>query len=174
VLAALQVYQPQAKLAGPVWGAPATVVGGSRNVVNNSGTPITLSDFLNAERSNLAFVTQHGYANQCIGGSKNYHSNFLLTPAAQNCVSKSFLLGGVVPTHAQGLRYRIGETNSMIDGGVEGISNTFQAALWAMDWSAGLAAGGVDGVNWFGDSQDQSYTMLPSTPAALETKTYIR
>jgi len=48
----------------------------------------------------------------------------------------------------------------MIDGGVAGISNTFQAALWAMDWSAGLAKGGVDGINWFGDSQDQYYTMF--------------
>ncbi len=160
VLSALQMYQPAAKLVGPAWGNPKTVVGGVSGVVNDSGNPITLSDFLTAESSNLAFVSQHGYANQCIGGTKNYTGDFLLTPSAQDCVSTSYLLGGVAPTHAKGLRYRIGETNSMIRGGVSGISNTFQAALWAMDWSAGLAEGGVDGVNWYGDSQEQYYTMF--------------
>jgi hypothetical protein len=58
------------------------------------------------------------------------------------------------------LLYRIGETNSITGGGVSGISNTFQAALWIMDWSAGLAKGGVDGINIFGDSKTQFYTMF--------------
>jgi len=157
VLSTLRTYQPNAKLIGPVWGQPATVTGGSSNIVNNSGTAIDLSDFLTAEASNLSLVTQHAYANQCTG---TYQTDFLLTAAAQACVSSSYLLGGVAPTHAKGLLYRIGETNSITGGGVLGISNTFQAALWIMDWSAGLAKGGVDGINIFGDSKNQYYTMF--------------
>jgi hypothetical protein len=165
VLAALQTYQPSAKLVGPVWGQPATVVGGSSNIVNSAGGPVTLSNFLSSEAaSNLAFVTQHGYANQCTGYSGQ--TDFLLSATAQNCVSTSYLLGGVAPAHAQGLLYRVGETNSITGGGVSGISNTFQAALWIMDWSAGLAKGGVDGINIFGDSRNQYYTMFTFNTAA--------
>jgi hypothetical protein len=158
VLSAISPYTTS-KLVGPVWGQPTTVVGGSSNIVNNSGAAIKLTDFLTAQGSNLSFITQHGYANQCINGA-SYNTDFLLTPAAQNCISTSYLLGGVAPAHAQGLLYRIGEMNSITGGGVSGISNTFQAALWIMDWCAGLAKGGVDGVNIFGDSANQYYTMF--------------
>lgn len=44
VLSTLRTYQPNAKLIGPVWGQPATVTGGSSNIVNNSGTAIDLSN----------------------------------------------------------------------------------------------------------------------------------
>ena len=159
VLTALQTYQPNAKLVGPVWGEPNTETGGSSGTVNNSGHAIAIGDFLTAQGSNLALVTQHGYANQCINGA-SYNTDFLLTPAAQDCVSTTYLLGGVAPSHALNLKYRIGELNSITGGGVQGISNTFQASLWIMDLCAGLAKGGVDGVNIFGDSANQYYTMF--------------
>jgi len=159
VLTALQASQPSAKLVGPVWGEPNTETGGSSGTVNNSGKAIAIGDFLTAQGSNLSFVSQHGYANQCINGA-TYNTDFLLTPSAQNCVSTTYLLGGVAPSHALGLKYRIGELNSITGGGVQGISNTFQASLWIMDLCAGLAKGGVDGVNIFGDSANQYYTMF--------------
>ena len=159
VLTALQTYQHNAKLVGPVWGEPNTETGGSSGTVNNSGKAIAIGDFLTAQGSNLSFVSQHGYANQCINGA-SYNTDFLLTPAAQNCVSTTYLLGGVAPSHALNLKYRIGELNSITGGGVQGISNTFQASLWIMDLCAGLAKGGVDGVNIFGDSANQYYTMF--------------
>jgi len=171
VLTALQASQPSVKLVGPVWGEPNTETGGSSGTVNNSGKAITIGDFLTAQGSNLSFVSQHGYANQCIGGSTNYNTDFLLTPSAQNCVSTTYLLGGIAPSHALGLKYRIGELNSITGGGVQGISNTFQAALWIMDICAGLAKGGVDGVNIFGDSANQYYTMFTFNTTTVSGQT---
>jgi uncharacterized cupredoxin-like copper-binding protein len=160
VLAALQTYQPSAKIVGPAWGLPPTLSGGSSNIVNNAGSPITINDYLTTEAGNLAFVTQHSYAEQCPSATVNTNSDYLLTPGAMNCVSSAYILAGVAPTHAKNLKYRLGETNSVAGGGVQGVSNTFSAALWALDWCSGLAAGGVDGVNFFGDSKNQWYTMF--------------
>ena len=43
--------------------------------------------------------------------------------------------------------FRICETNSFSGGGKPGVSDTFAAALWVLDFMFTLAAGGCDGVN---------------------------
>lgn len=157
VLAALNAYQPASvKVIGPVWGDPATEVGGSPKVVNNSGKPVTINDFLASESSDLSFVTQHGYGNQCLGNDSL--PDFLLSENAQSCIPD--ILAGVAPTHALGLKYRLGESNSITGGGINGASNAFESALWALDWCSRLAQGGVDGINFFGDTNNNYYTMF--------------
>ncbi len=48
----------------------------------------------------------------------------------------------------QGLRFRVAELNSICQGGSEGISNSFGAALWSIDFMYELAIAGGDGVNF--------------------------
>jgi len=175
VLTTLQTYQPSTvKIIGPVWGEPLSLTGGFHHTVNDSGNPIMIGDYLSQESSNLSLVTQHAYANQCDTSynSSSPAADYLLHASAQNCATSSYLLAGVSPTHADGLKYRIGETNSINGGGVSGISNTFQASLWVMDYCARLAQNGVDGVNIFGDTIAQYYTMFTFNQVVNGTTTY--
>jgi hypothetical protein len=50
--------------------------------------------------------------------------------------------------HAHGLELRSDEINSIACGGQLGVSNTFAAALWALDTLFAMARVGIDGVNF--------------------------
>jgi len=50
--------------------------------------------------------------------------------------------------HAKGIRYRIGEMNSISGGGQAGLSDTFQATLWLIDTAFNYAQAGFDGFNF--------------------------
>jgi Glycosyl hydrolase family 79 C-terminal beta domain len=50
-------------------------------------------------------------------------------------------------SQSSGVPYRICETNSFSGGGRPGVSDTFTAALWALDYLCVLAWHGADGVN---------------------------
>jgi len=50
-------------------------------------------------------------------------------------------------SRSSGVPYRICETNSFSGGGRPGVSDTFAAALWALDYLCALAWHGADGVN---------------------------
>jgi Glycosyl hydrolase family 79 C-terminal beta domain len=52
-----------------------------------------------------------------------------------------------VASQSSGVPYRICETNSFSGGGRPGVSDTFAAALWALDYLCVLAWHGADGVN---------------------------
>src|SRR5262249_27376102 len=56
----------------------------------------------------------------------------------------------ITATHQNGELFRIGEINSIDQGGIAGISNAFSSALWSVDTMFELANVGVDGVNWHG------------------------
>jgi hypothetical protein len=176
VLTALQAYQASnVKIIGPAWGEPKSLTGGIGNVVNDSGNAIAIGNYLSQESSNLALVTQHAYTDQCTSLNRTSPpSDYLLQSAAQNCATSTYVLAGVAPSHALGLKYRLDEMNSITGGGLSGISNTFQAALWIADECARLARGGVDGINIFGDTKTQYYTMFTfnqATSGALTTYT---
>jgi Glycosyl hydrolase family 79 C-terminal beta domain len=53
----------------------------------------------------------------------------------------------VAMAHARGIRFRLDEINSVACGGSRGVSDTFAAALWALDTMFEMAKVGVDGVN---------------------------
>jgi len=144
------------KVVGPAW--------------SNSPSLSGLPAFLTAEKSYLSVVTQHAYGgNICPTGSgTTLAADYLLQETAQNNeAAVSLSTGGTASVnlvHAAGLPYRIGETNTINCSGQLGVSNTFQAALWSMDWMSRLAAAGVDGVNFFGNN-DNNYSLFQFTSA---------
>jgi hypothetical protein len=54
--------------------------------------------------------------------------------------------------------FRIGEMNSIACGGQDGVSNTFQSALWFMDEAMSYASAGVSGINLFTIQANAYYT----------------
>ena len=50
--------------------------------------------------------------------------------------------------HSAGKKLRIGEMNSLSNGGQPGVSDAFASALWGIDIMFEFASAGADGVNW--------------------------
>ncbi len=97
----------------------------------------------------LDFVTQHAY----FGGDSRKVADAgaardaMLSPAwvdRYDGFYKAFAADAV----SSGLRYRLEETNNFSEGGVDGASNSFAAALWALDYLHWWAAHGAAGVNF--------------------------
>jgi len=93
------------------------------------------------EGSELKLLTHH-YYRQCAGPTstlgKLLHPDPKLSPMLATLRAAS--LRSKVP-------YRICETNSFCGGGQPGVSDTFGAALWVLDFMFQLAYGGCSGVN---------------------------
>jgi hypothetical protein len=100
--------------------------------------------FESAEGNALAIFSQHDYV---ANGKANNPDDILLTPGAASA-GPNAVSAAVVNTHRRGLPFRMGEINSLYDGGESGISNAFGSALWAVDTMFEYANVGVDGVNW--------------------------
>jgi len=139
------------KVVGPAW--------------SNSPSLAGMPAFLASQKANLSVVTQHAYGGNICPTSSGITlaADYSLQETAQaNAAAVSLSTGGTASVnlvHAAGLPYRIGETNTINCSGQLGVSNTFQAALWSLDWSSRLAANGVDGVNFFGDN-DNNYSLF--------------
>ncbi len=99
--------------------------------------------FLSKQSDNLTFFSTH-----CYGASpkNNPSAAFFLTPGASTAVPKQ-LASSISTTHAHGLKFRLGETGPISDGGVAGVSNSFAAALWTIDNMFESAKAGIDGLN---------------------------
>ncbi len=118
------------KLMGPAWG--------SAGMLGNSST------FLAQNATAVAVVSQHYYVT---GPNLNPAQNILLQSWASTTEPEA-IAPAVALAHAKGLTFRMGEFNSIYDGGTAGISNAFGSALWAIDTMFELANVGADGVNW--------------------------
>jgi hypothetical protein len=91
-------------------------------------------------------VTQHSYLT-CY----NAKNPFPLDQLLQNYATYSApRLWGTFATvaHQAGQAFRIGELNSVCQGGQPGLSNNFTSALWSIDTMFAFLSSGVDGVNW--------------------------
>jgi PKD repeat protein len=142
-----------AKVTGPAWSSSASLT--------------NLPSFLTQESANLALVTQHQYGGTDCNGA-TVAADYLLQETAQAGAAK--IASGVAPTHAAGLPYRLAESNSISCSGQLGVSNTYQAALWSLDWMARLAAEGVDGINFFGNNDD-NYSLFIFNSATSQGQT---
>ena len=100
--------------------------------------------FDSAETKALAAVSQHYYV---ANGAASNSDDILLTPRSAT-YGPSAVASAVATSHQYGVPFRMGELNSLYDGGGPGISNAFQSALWAVDTMFAYADVGVDGVNW--------------------------
>jgi hypothetical protein len=117
-----------------------------------SGAPLWLSGlgrYLDANRR-VRLVTFHRYPlHRCFTARNSPFfpsiSN-LLAPLAASGPATS-LAAAVRVAHARGIPFRADELNSVSCGGARGVSDTFAAALWALDAVFNMAQTGVDGVN---------------------------
>lgn len=135
------------KLVGPSWSWVA--------VLSN------LPAFLTAEATSLTTVSQHYYV---ANGAASNPDDILLTPSSA-MYGPTTVASAVATAHRYGIQFRMGELNSLYNGGGPGISNAFQSALWAVDTMFAYANVGVDGVNW--QSGDPG---APYSPFSLDTQ----
>jgi hypothetical protein len=102
------------------------------------------------QSSKIALVSQHFYEGDQ-GSSTGFPFDFLLKDSTATAYVSQ--LGTAAATaHKDGQLFRVGEMNSIDDGGLSGVSNTFSSALWAVDAMFEYANVGVDGVNFHGTS----------------------
>lgn len=100
----------------------------------------------------LVFVTPHDYPGQSAAGVK-------VETAVDSMLSKAWVKNRyevfyehvLGPVQKEGLTYRMTEANDYT-GGVDGASNAFASALWALDYLHWHAAHGAAGVNFHNKS----------------------
>ena len=109
----------------------------------NTASLSNLPAFLTNESSSLSIISQHWYAGD---GALNNASDYLLQDSAVTSGAAA-VSSSVALAHADGLPFRMGEMNSLYEGGEAGISNAFGSALWTVDTLFNFANVGVDGVN---------------------------
>jgi hypothetical protein len=128
------------------WEACAAAVGNNRIAgPDTAGTSSTWASSLAADNHDkLSMLTVHQYSagpDATIAG--------LMAPETVtrqlNSVSRN-----LAAAKAQNLPMRIDEANSAFSGGVDGVSNKFASALWALDYSMSMAQAGLSGVNIHG------------------------
>jgi hypothetical protein len=117
------------KLMGPSWASPSSL----------ANAPA----FDSAEASSLKYFSHHYYVADGLGTNPE---DILLTPSAATAGAK-VVAAAVTEAHGFGIPFRMGEMNSLFDGGEVGISNAFGSALWIPDAMFQYASVGVDGVN---------------------------
>jgi hypothetical protein len=115
----------------PSWGEPLLLASNIQSVLSQNP-------------SQLGIVSLHYYATDA---GLNPAPDVLLTSAAAT-TAPSEIAGAVVAAHQAGVPFRMGEMGPADDGGIQGISDSFSAALWGIDFMFQLANEGVDGVNW--------------------------
>ncbi len=121
---------PGKKLMGPSWSDTSSL----SNAVS----------FASAQMDDLADFTQHYYV---AGANATTPEDILLTPIAASGGATA-VAAAVIAAHNYGITFRMGEINSLYNGGEAGISNAFESALWAADAMFQYASVGVDGVNF--------------------------
>jgi hypothetical protein len=102
-----------------------------------------------AAAGKIKFISQHDYP----GGDARKAADAaaardkILSPAMDEHYAK--FANNFVPTViSNGLAFRFEEANSFYDGGAADASDTFAAALWALDYQWWWAAHGMNGINF--------------------------
>ena len=123
--AAIRAKLPQAPFAGP----------------DAASATDWVTRFAADEGNDLKLLTHH-YYRQCAGPASTLdmllHPDPKLAPELKRLESAA---------NTSGAPYRICETNSFCGGGQPGVSDTFGAALWMLDYLFTLAWGGAAGAN---------------------------
>jgi hypothetical protein len=129
----------------PDWAACADVVPGKLAGPDTAGTSSSWAASLAAdEHDRLAMLTVHQYA-----AGADATIDRLLSPA-QHTSQLNSVATNLAAATANKVPLRVDEANSAFGGGVDGVSNTYASALWAVDYSLSMAQAGVAGVNIHG------------------------
>ncbi len=102
------------------------------------------------QSASIGIVSQHFYALH--QSATTYIAPDTLLQASVSTSHVPALAAAAVTAHGYQQSFRIGELNSVDNGGLAGVSNTFSAALWSIDTMFEYANAGIDGVNWHGTS----------------------
>jgi hypothetical protein len=115
-----------------------------------------------------ALLTAHYYPLAwCVG----YHPTLAdLVSPQMHAAEQGMLTRIEAVSRRHAIPLRVDETNNISCGGEPGVSNTFSAALWAVDFLARAMTIGVAGINFHGHLANPSgYAPLAAlTPAALQ------
>lgn len=122
-----------------------------------------LDDFISSERAHLGMLDLHNYGGSHCNGKVN-PDDYLLSDDAVNLPGSPLrptpdrVAGYISALNRAGRsNFRIGEMNSIACGGQDGVSNTFQSALWFLDEAMSFASAGVSGINLFTIEAGNSY-----------------
>ncbi|KKO06497.1 hypothetical protein LCGC14_0063050 [marine sediment metagenome] len=110
------------------------------------GTPLDLERLLTQEHQTIGIVSQHAYAGAGEACGGDVQSGFLLEPRAATAGPEE-IERYIDVANRMGKPYRITEMNSIMCSGQPGVSDAFEAALWAPDILFEYAYRGVAGVN---------------------------
>jgi hypothetical protein len=112
-----------------------------------------LPKFIDQNAERLATVSVHSYALSVCGGK-----NVSLAELVSHKLSPDGpQLDGQAVARAKGVEYWLAETNSVSCGGAHGVSDSFGAGLWAIDWMFNGAALGYRGMNFHGAGSNAAY-----------------
>ncbi len=97
----------------------------------------------------LAFISQHDYPGGDARSVKDPPAarDKILAPAMDAHYAK-FAANFVPTVLSNGVAYRFEEANSFYDGGASNVSDTFTAALWALNYQWWWAEHGMSGINF--------------------------
>jgi Glycosyl hydrolase family 79 C-terminal beta domain len=136
---------PKASLAGPA----------------TTRHSIWFENFLADNKKRVGLTTYHFYSLSARSRdvrSPNYASvENLLSKRTKSSWEKD-VSEKLKAAQAAGLPLRLGECNSVSNGGSAGVSDSFASALWGVDFLFDLASFGVDGVNFHGAFSAHGYT----------------
>lgn len=170
---AIGAAAPGARLTGPDTGSDYPVAGArSTDVDGQSWTERLAHDERGSGR--LVFVTLHDYPGQDAKGvSVDAAVASMLSRAWLEDRYEALFRHVLAPVEREGLRYRLTEANDYT-GGVDGASNAFASALWALDYLHWHAAHGAAGVNFHNRSWIYTDTVLraPDGSFHLNPKAY--
>jgi hypothetical protein len=126
--------------------APASAVAGPDVLTTDGDSLKWITNFIRDEHSSVSMITQHLYP---IGWKTGSTIQDLLS--SQTDSSEIDAISNTVSSAAtHNLPLRLDETNSALHGGIDGISNVYASALWAVDYMLLMAEHGVAGVNFHG------------------------
>lgn len=139
----------------------------------NNGTQWT-TDFANDEMNsgNVQLITQHDYMADMPPGVAAITNAAVLIAAmlspGWDTLTNQALYNAIGPTVlADGLHYRFTEANDCT-GGIEGASDAFAAALWALDFLHWWAAHGSSGINFHNQAWIPTDTIYPDSSGNYE------
>lgn len=112
-------------------------------------SPIPL-DWMSAEAldETPALLTAHYYSGSCEDRPQPTVANLLAVAA--RAAERRTLNRLAAISDASGTPLRMDETNNVACGGLPGVSNTFGAALWAVDYIVRAMRAGLAGINFHG------------------------
>lgn len=145
-----QILDPamSAAIVAPWLDTYITAFGAESNYLNQHYYP-----FINTQR--LGFTTG---SSDFIGGLPSIEKLLSRENAAKQT---SFIRDFVAKAENAGLEPRLAETNSVAKEGKEGVTNSFGAALWTVDYLMTAAREGVAGVNLHNQPDDcESYSLI--------------